>query len=291
MIADIWSDRRQRPMDALVRNPRIVATVERMTLNRLDHTITVVEESRNRLLALGVPAEKTSVVSNTPPLERIAALTPRAAEDPLRIAYLGLMEHHRGIASLLQAAHLLSEARVSFQLDLVGDGRDLELFRAQAGQLGLGVTNVVFHGRLPHGEAIKVVGQAHVGVVPHHATKSWNTTIPNKLFDYMAAGLAVVSSDAAPAARVVTEAGAGLVFRSGDGRQLAGLLRRLLDIPTWDQYRRAGQEAIRSRYNWEADTRTLLDVVASVGAQHASRDTRALTTDSITHSHQGRNRS
>jgi glycosyltransferase involved in cell wall biosynthesis len=126
---------------------------------------------------------------------------------------------------------------------------------------------VTFHGRLPHVDAIRVVAQAHVGLVPHEARESWNTTIPNKLFDYMAAGLAVVSSDAAPAARVVKETGAGLVFQSGDGNALAEMIRRCLDVPAWEQYRRAGQEAIRSRYNWESDTRVLLEAVSRVGSE------------------------
>jgi glycosyltransferase involved in cell wall biosynthesis len=101
--------------------------------------------------------------------------------------------------------------------------------------------------------------------VPHHARESWNTTIPNKLFDYMAAGLAVVSSDAVPAARVINETGAGLVFRSGDSRDLAEKLTQLVDIQTWERFRRLGREAVLSRCNWESDTRVLLDVVSRVG--------------------------
>lgn len=288
MIADIWSDGRQRPLDALVRNPRIVKAVERITLRHLDHIITVVEESSNRLLALGIAPERLSVVSNTPPLSQIAPLAPRAVDQPLRIVYLGLMEHHRGIGSMLEAARLLSEARVSFHLDLVGDGRDLGLFRAQAAKLHLSAEKVTFHGRLSHAEAIAVIGQAHVGVVPHHATEAWNTTIPNKLFDYMAAGLAVVTSEATPAARVVEAMGSGLVFRSGDGRQLAEMLLRLLDIPAWDRYCKAGQKAILSTYNWEADTRTLLEVVSMVGARHDSRSAWLPASDSSSHLHSGR---
>ena len=50
-----------------------------------------------------------------------------------------------------------------------------------------------------------------VGLVPHHADEAWNTTIPNKLFDYMAAGLPVISSDARPCARILRSTGAGLI--------------------------------------------------------------------------------
>jgi glycosyltransferase involved in cell wall biosynthesis len=267
MIRDIWTDRRQRPFDVLVRNPALVSGLERMVIGRVSHVLTVVEESSDRLVALGTPRERTSVVSNTPPKARVTAPLPRVAGEPLQIIYLGLMEKHRGIASVLDASARLTQSGVPFHLDMVGDGRDYDHFRDYAATLGLPAEQVTFHGRLPHADAIHLVARAHVGLVPHEARESWNTTIPNKLFDYMAAGLAVVSSDAAPAARVVKVTGAGLVFQSGDGDALAEAIRRCLDVPTWEQYRRAGQQAIRTRYNWEADTRVLLDVISRVGSE------------------------
>lgn len=261
MIADIWADGRAHWLDVLVRNPRLVAAVERYTLRRVAHTLTVIEESSERLAGLGVLRGRATVVSNTPSKERILPLAPRAAGDPLRIVYLGLMEKHRGIADLLVAARSLASAGLPFRLDLVGDGRDSELFRRYAAELGLSAEHIVWHGRLQHAEAIDVVSRAHVGVVPHQATAAWHSTIPNKLFDYMAAGLSVVTSDAAPAARVIRETGAGLVYRSGDGAHLAESLRRFLDREFWDVCRRKGQEAIAQRYNWEHDSRTLLRLI------------------------------
>lgn len=267
MIHDIWTDRRQRPLDLLVRNPTIVAAVERAVIGRMSHVMTVVEESRDRVVRLGVPRARTSVVSNTPPLSRVTTAIDRAPGVPLRLIYLGLVEAHRGISCMLEAASLLRRSSFPFHLDVVGDGRDLEHFQDYAGALGLDETHVTFHGRIAHEAAIKLVARAHVGIVPHESRESWNTTIPNKLFDYMAAGLVVLSSDAIPAARVVRDTGAGLVFPSGNGPALAALVRTCAD-PVWaTTVRHAGQRAIRERYNWERDSRTLLDVVAAVGCR------------------------
>ena len=271
MIADIWSDGRAGRLDLIVRNPWVVAAVERYTLPRLTHVLTVVEESKERLRAMGMPAERISVVSNTPRLNRITGLARRLPGEPLRIVYLGLMENHRGVGDVLRAAQILRDRGVSCGWDLIGDGRDYARFRARAGELGLGPPEVVFHGRLPHEEALGILGRAHVGVVPHHATESWNTTIPNKLFDYMAAGLAVVTSTAAPALRIVSETRAGVSFRSGSAADLAEKVGQLLEISTWDQYRRNGQDAIRRRYNWERDSRILLDVVDRIGERGVNK--------------------
>jgi glycosyltransferase involved in cell wall biosynthesis len=92
-----------------------------------------------------------------------------------------------------------------------------------------------------------------VGLVPHHATESWNTTIPNKLFDYMAAGLAVITSDAAPAARVVRETGAGAVYPHEDPEALAIVFAEMASAHVRGAYGRCGRDAIRDRYHWELD--------------------------------------
>lgn len=266
MISDIWRDGRTKPFDWLVRNPRLVRAVERYVLRRVSHTITVVEESRERVIALGVPADRVSIVSNTPSRLRITKGPARRPGAALRIVYLGLMERHRGIGDLIDAARQLQASGVEFSLDLIGDGRDLDSFRAQAGVAGGRAGPIAFHGRLPHARALRILEGAHVGVVPHHATEAWSTTISNKLFDYMAAGLAVVTSDAAPSARVVKTTGAGLIFRSGDAHDLAAKLEALQDISLWERCRAAGKTAIRHSHNWEADSRRLLDVIDRVGA-------------------------
>jgi glycosyltransferase involved in cell wall biosynthesis len=267
MIADIWTDGRARPLDVLVRNPRIVAAVERFTVRHAAHILTVVEESKERVERLGVPAHRISVVSNTPPISRVAPLVPRTSSEPLRIVYLGLIEKHRGVEELLLAAQELAAAGVEYALDMVGDGKDYAYMRRRAADLGLTAPRVVFHGRLPHHEAIAILRSAQVGVVPHHARESWNTTIPNKLFDYMAAGLAVVSSDAAPAARIIRQTGAGLLFASGDATDLAEKLTEMQDLAAWDRYRRLGQQAVLLRHNWESASSVLLEIISQLATE------------------------
>lgn len=280
MIQELWDTGRHRRLDWLIRNPRAVSLVERWVVPRVAHTLVVVEESRDRLVGFGIPPERITVVSNTPPRARVleGARSPtRAGTDPLRLIYLGQMEVARGIGVLLDG---VAEARrrAAVHLTLVGGGRDLELFRAQAARLGLGPDVVTFSGRLPHAEALRLVAAADVGVVPHHADDSWNTTIPNKLFDYMAAGLPVLTSDAKPCARIVVDTGAGEVFRDRDPLSLAGAIARMMDAARRSALGAAGRRAVADRYNWEHDSRRLLnalravvDTAATQRVQHLAR--------------------
>ena len=267
MIQELWDTGRHRPLDWLIRNPRAVSLVERWVVPRVEHTLVVVDESRDRLVASGIPPERITVVSNTPPRSRVRDGAPSpspAATGPLRLIYLGQMEVARGIGVLLDGVVEVRRRHAAVHLTLVGGGRDLGLFRDQAARLGLGSDAVTFAGHVPHAEALRLVGTADVGVVPHHADDSWNTTIPNKLFDYMAAGLPVLTSDAKPCARIVFDTGAGEVFRDRDPLSLAGAIARMMDAARRSALGAAGRRAIADRYNWEHDSRRLLNALRAV---------------------------
>jgi glycosyltransferase involved in cell wall biosynthesis len=272
MISAIWETGRQRWFDAIVRYPPAVAWVERWTVDRVDQILAVVEESRDRLVRMGVPRERIAIVSNTPPRSRaISPPATRPAGPVVKLVYLGLLEVHRGVGDLLSGLALLRDRGGAAQVTVIGDGRDEALFHQQAARLRLGPPVLTFTGRLPNDAALRSVAQADVGVVPHLADGSWNTTIPNKLFDYMAAGLAVVSSDAAPCRRIVTETGSGKVYRSGDPADLARAIDELASESVRAACGQRGRVAVLERYNWEADCarlgQALERVIAGRGRQ------------------------
>lgn len=264
MIRQVWNAGRHRATDLLVRNPRLVGWVERYCLPRLDRVLVVVDESRARVCDMGVPEHKLTVVSNTPPRERAEQATLRRRNGqaaPLTLVYLGLMEIPRGVGDLLTATAVLRDRGHQVRLRLIGDGRDRSLLERRAADLRLTPSEVEFLGHVPNHDALRLVAESDIGVVPHHADEAWNTTIPNKLFDYMAAALPVVCSDAAPAARVVHQTGAGEVFRSRDAADLADAVTRLGDHATRATRGAAGRAAVLAQYHWEEDVRRLLDTL------------------------------
>jgi glycosyltransferase involved in cell wall biosynthesis len=268
MIRAIWDSGTHGACDVLVRNPRLVELVERWCLPRVDRILAVVEESADRLVRLGVAANRIALVSNTPsrsraegPERTYRSLGPA---DALEVVYLGLMELARGVGELLEAAALLVQKGTRVRVTLIGDGRDRARFEHQAHVLGLDGVHARFLGLVPNAEALALVAEADVGIVPHRADEAWNTTIPNKLFDYMAAGLPVVSSDTVPCRRIVETTGAGVVYPSGDAAGLAQALEGLRDPGTRQRYGTAGRAAIRTSLHWERSVEALDRCLASV---------------------------
>jgi glycosyltransferase involved in cell wall biosynthesis len=282
MIRDLWTTGATSFGDFLVRNPRLVEMVERYVLSRVDHTVVVVEESKERLLALGVPGDRVTVVSNTPSLSRVdefegirAASRESVADAPgkgtmpdLRLTYLGLMEEARGVSTVIDAVARVRSDGVEVILDLIGDGRALDDFKRRCADLGLGTDAVRFHGFLPYPLALEKVAEADVGLIPHFANESWQTTIPNKLFDYMSLGLAVIASDVRPVARVLNQTGAGVIYRDRDAGDLARAIREVASSADRGALGRRGVDEVRSRYNWDRDRgglRTALQAVVAGG--------------------------
>ena len=261
MMRMIFEAHRQRPFDYVVRNPAAVSLVERYCLTRVDRVWVVIEEMAERLVRLGVPADRIDLVSNTPPRERAEAEPPsrvHAASKPIDIVYLGLLEVPRGLGELIDAVSLLRKEGLPVRSTIVGKGRDAHLFHRQARRLGLSDDSVRFLGYVDRETAMAAVRDADIGALPHHMNEAWNTTIPNKLFDYMAEALPVLSSSVAPFARIVRETHAGEVFEAGNARSLADAIRRLSDPACRAACGAAGRQAVLDRYHWERDTDVLL---------------------------------
>ena len=169
--------------------------------------------------------------------------------------YLGGLMAGRGLEQLVDAIALVPEAQLVLLGDGVEEGRLLE--RAAAG----GATVLV----LPPAPADLVVAYASsaaVGVSPIvPSCLNYRYSLPNKLFQYMAAGIPVVASDFRQVRDVVEGAGSGVVVDTTRPDAIARALRRILADPFEAATMGAlGRAAVEERFNWEASAAILRDV-------------------------------
>jgi glycosyltransferase involved in cell wall biosynthesis len=263
MIKDLWDRQGFSFVNFLVRNPAVIGLIERTTVRWCDHILAVVEESRYRLIALGVDPARISLVINTPTSARWTEPPRdggvRVSRGPqsLVLVYLGLLEWARGIETAIRAIQLVRERLPGVKLVIVGSGRHEGDFKRLVDQLKL-QDSVQFLGWLDYSKAIEVIRESDVGLVPHHATESWNTTIPNKLFDYMSMGKPVLVSNAKPTERIVREERCGIVFKERDAEDLARAILALEHKAAREEMGRCGRESVAKRYNWAVDEERLL---------------------------------
>ena len=255
--------------------------IERTSLARADRVLTVCVEAREHYESdCGLASEKILEVSNTVDLDRFDALldgttvghradegvvdrpvggragTDTDAEDAFVLTYVGKFAPHRGLETVIRALPALREEGVNPQLRLVGEPGIAtygERLAALCRELGV-ADRIEVTGWVDFEEVPKYMAESDVCVVTHAATPHTETTVPHKLFQYMAAGTPVLVSNVAPLQRVVTDGEAGLVVPAGDHRAAAAALRTLHEEP--ERAREMGENgrrAVEKRYHWGVD--------------------------------------
>jgi glycosyltransferase involved in cell wall biosynthesis len=261
MLRAQWTYGHVSLVDVFVRNPRLAAIVERVTTRRVDHIFAMVEESRDRLKALGVPAERITIVSNTPQLSFWPPPPPHPGKlDRLHLVYLGLLGPTRGLVELIEGIATFAAEFPGVHLTVYGTGRLGQRLRETVDRLDAGAVVTLF-GRLPGADVAAALAAADVGVIPHRRCGHWNHTVSNKLFDYMASGLPVLATDAAPTQRIVEATGSGVIWRDGDRESLLASLRALTDPADRARMGANGRRAVEDKFNWSRDAATLRQVI------------------------------
>ena len=242
----------------ITKNPFIIEWVERYALKNIDRLIVVVEESATRLISMGLDPGRVTIVSNTPDLKIFTGDGRPRGSKPLQLIYVGFIQEGRGLETVIEGLALLKkDGNTSVKFVVIGDGDYLPQLKSLAAKTGVSEM-VEFKGWMKNTEVPRHIFESDIGVIPHKKTDHTDTTIPNKLFDFMACAKPVIVSNAAPMQRVVFEHNCGLVFKSEDPEDFRLAVekasqepQRLIDMG------RHGLEAVRERYNWEHDARVL----------------------------------
>ncbi|MFZ5759503.1 MAG: glycosyltransferase family 4 protein [Thermodesulfobacteriota bacterium] len=248
-----------------VKNPTVAAIMENYAVRRVDHTIVVVEESQERIIKKGVPKNKLSIVSNTPDLA-LCNFTPTSPDpyaDKFKLVYVGSINGGRGLDTVIKAISSIKKQIHNFHLIIAGDGEYLAELKKLSENLGV-KQDVSFLGWVDPKQVPPLIYHSDICTVPHVVTEFINSTIPNKIFDYMAYGKPLIVSDAKPLRRIVEEAGAGVIFRSGDADDFAVKTLQLQDKERRKLLGAAGLEAVKKKYNWQYDMKILNQIFVKI---------------------------
>lgn len=134
---------------------------------------------------------------------------------------------------------------------------------------------VMFLGAVPRGGVVDVCAGADIGVQPTlpDCLNSYYCT-PNKVFDYMMAGLAIAAGDIPEMRSLLTECGNGELYDAWSPNDLAARLRALADPAVYGPMGEASRRAAEKCWNWEKEGLKLLDLYRQVLQQRESRSLR-----------------
>jgi glycosyltransferase involved in cell wall biosynthesis len=199
------------------------------------------------------------VVRSAPDLEEFRDVPPnpdlRRGKRYL-LAYLGVMGPQDGVDHALRALASLARRRDDWHATFIGAGDVFDEMVALARVLGL-AGRVEFTGRIPIDRVLEILSSAHIGLAPDPYNPLNDLSTMNKIVEYMAIGLPVVSYDLAESR--ISAADAGVYVGGSDPEEFAGAIDELLD----DEVKRAsmsesGRRRVRGELSWEHSERNLL---------------------------------
>lgn len=219
-------------------NRRVIRLLMRLELAAYaaaDQVVVVTEGFRDDLIRRGVPPAKVHTIRNgvdtkrfTPSAVADTAVRARLGAGPgdCLVLYAGTHGISQGLTTIADAAASLAGQPVRFAF--VGDGADKRRLERRVTELGL--RNVVLLPGVPNASMPGLLEAADICLVPLRQVPLFATFIPSKMFEYLAAGKAVIGSVTGEAAQILRDAGA-VVVPPEDSAALAAEIRALAAAP------------------------------------------------------------
>ncbi len=214
-VQDLWPE--ALSATGILKDKRLIRFVDwiiNWVYRRAAAIVVLSDGYKSTLISKGVSESKIHRVYNWCDESRIQSQFSTAQEvnKYFDIVYAGNFGPAQALSFVLEAARSLQDdGHSSIRFLFIGDGIECNELKQQAASLGL--SNVVFKGRVPP-EQVGAELQAADALLVHLADEPvFSITIPSKTQAYMAIGKPVLMAVAGESAEIIKKAGAGIISR------------------------------------------------------------------------------
>jgi glycosyltransferase involved in cell wall biosynthesis len=209
---------------------------------------------------------QTATLRNAPEYQATAF---RPTGERVRALYHGILAEGRGLEAAIDS---VASWREEFSLHIRGPASPADyadVLRRRAAAAGV-ADRVVFHEPVPVGDLVRAAAPFEIGLMalPGHSDQNRHA-LPNKLFEYLMAGLALAVTDLPEMARLVSETKAGVTIADATPAAIAAAINGL-NRPALDVMRRRALEAAKT-LNWENESPPVIAAYERIYDERARR--------------------
>ena len=197
--------------------------------------------------------EKTENINNYPLLNELFDNALQKCKQS-EICYIGGISKERGIVELIESLDC-----VNVKLNLAG-GFSSSTLRKEL-TLKRGWEKVIEYGHVDRMEVKKILERSFAGIVLFHDRPNHVNAQPNKMFEYMSAGIPVISSYFPLWKVIVEKNNCGLCVNPKNSKEISKAINWLLDNPSKAiEMGLNGRKAVEEKYNWEKEEGKLFKI-------------------------------
>ncbi len=198
------------------------------------------------------------VVRNVPLAERAEAIERQPKEDEtFEILYQGAVNIGRGIEEMIEAMRNLYGCHFT----VVGDGDILEDVKYLAKRLGVS-DRVTFTGRKPFHELPQYMAKADLGLVlMKPISLNYTLALPNRIFDFIQAGVPILGSELPEIARIVKQEHVGVCIQTLTADDLRREITKIRLHPEKLETWRENMKRLAPQLTWENETEKLRELL------------------------------
>lgn len=199
-------------------------------------------------------------INNYPLLEEFQPVDQQQKQMVSRaVCYIGGITRERGISELVDALDILQDVTLIMCGPFESQAYEDEL------KAMVGWRFVDYRGIVGREEVAKIMLCSAAGVVTFLPGPNHNDSQPNKMFEYMSAGLPLVASYFPLWRQIVEKSNCGLCVDPSSPKDVANAIARLLSNEALcREMGNAGREAVTNRFNWSNESNKLMELYKQV---------------------------
>ncbi|CEJ87278.1 Similar to Glycosyl transferases group 1 [Hyphomicrobium sp. GJ21] len=232
--------------------------VQNFVGRKIDRVVTATPAIRDSFTRVGIPA----IDINNFPLQGELEAEIAWSNKQNEACYVGGIAEIRGIREVIAA---MAMTKSGTRLNIAGTFQEQELKIEMEAMPGWSRVNAL--GFLSRDEVRDTLGRSVAGIVTFLPLPNHIDAQPNKMFEYMSAGIPVIASNFPLWREIVEGNECGLCVDPLDPKAIAAAIDQLVENPLRaKRMGENGRRAVVERYNWANEERKLLQIYDEVAA-------------------------